>query len=135
MPSQETSETRSEAARPRLEVICNEVESRSLLEQLKVSCHKGWFFETLRIEGKGFMVYKFLLLDLNKQKTIENEQYVAYLGWVEAGETEDSIVVRASGDLEKFLASEARSVLISRFHDDVLEPVCRRLRMRVIYAR
>jgi hypothetical protein len=137
MPEQshEVGSAELEVIRPRLEVICNDKESRALLEQLKVSCHRGWFFETFRIESKGFMVYKFLLLDLDNQKAIENEQYVRYLGWVEAGESEDSVIVRPSGNLEKFLAAETRSHLISRFHDDMLEPVCRRQRMRVIYSK
>lgn len=125
----------SNAMRPKLEVICNDKESRALLEQLKMSCHRGWFFETLRIENNGYMVYKFLLLDLENQKTIDNDQYVRYLGWVEASESEDAIVIRPSGDLEKFLPDETREFLIGRFHDDMLEPVCRRQRMRVIYAK
>ena len=124
-----------EILRPRLEVICNDKESRALLDQLKMSCHKGWFFETFRIEKKGYMVYKFFLLDLNNQKTIENEQYVSYLGFVEASEIEDAIIVRPSGELENFVAPEIRSLLLGRFHDDMLEPVCRRQRMRVIYAK
>jgi hypothetical protein len=137
MPEQsdQVGNAETDAIRPKLEVICSDKESRALLEQLKVSCHKGWFFETFRIESKGFMVYKFLLLDLDKQKTIEDKQYVRYLGWVEASETEDSVVVRPSGSLEKFLTGEIRSLLISRFHDDMLEPVCRRQRMRVIYSK
>ena len=137
MPEQldQVDNTQTEFVRPKLEVICNDKESRALLEQLKVSCQKGWFFETFRIESKGFMVYKFLLLDLNKQKNVDDEQYVRYLGWVEATESEDSVVVRPSGSLEKFLASESRSLLIERFHDDMLEPVCRRQRMRVIYTK
>ncbi|MDR3612619.1 MAG: hypothetical protein P4L53_03580 [Candidatus Obscuribacterales bacterium] len=137
MPEQshEVGNAATDALRPKLEVICSDKESRALLEQLKVSCHKGWFFETFRIESQGYMVYKFLLLDLDNQKSIDNEQYVRYLGWVEASESEDSVVVRPSGSLENFLSGEIRSLLIKRFHDDMLEPVCRRQRMRVIYSK
>ena len=77
----------------------------------------------------------FFLLDLSKQESVNDEQYVRYFGWVEAIETEDSIIVKASGELEKFVAPELRQLLIQRFHDDMLEPVGRRERMRVMLTR
>ena len=113
----------------RLEVSCTDAESRSLLEDLKTSCRNGWFFETLRCTDQGQMVYKFILIDLAQQRQFENEYYIRYHGWLEAIETDQALVFRAAGELEDMLDSEVRNFLIKHFHDDVLEPVCRRRRL------
>lgn len=112
-----------------LDIPCDDAKSRLLLEDFKVSCSKGWFFETLRWANSGSLIYKFFLLDLAEQQEIDGKRYVRYHGWLEASEVPGMIVVKAAGELEKFLDADLQNELIRRFFDDVVEPVCRRHRV------
>ena len=113
----------------KLDIPCDDAKSRLLLEDFKVSCTKGWYFETLRWTDSGAMVYKFFLLDLAEQHEIDGKKYVRYHGWLEASEVPGMIVVKAAGELEKFVDPDLQRELIQRFYDDVVEPVCRRHRV------
>jgi hypothetical protein len=112
-----------------LQVKCTDAESRALLVDLKTSCQNGWFFETFRITAQGLMIYKFFLLDLAQQQQVDDEQYVRYYGWVEVTESDGVMTVKPAGDLENMVAPELRTLLLTRFHDDVLDPVCKRHRI------
>jgi hypothetical protein len=122
----------------KLEIPCDDRTSRALLEEFKACCQKGWYFETLRWTDDGDMIYKFFLLDLSEQTEVEDKKFVRYYGWLEAGEcdrvvsekasgeSERIIWVRAAGELESLLPPDLRKTLITRFHDDVVVPVCKR---------
>ncbi len=112
----------------KLDIPCDDAKSRLLLEEFKASCQKGWFFETLRWDDGGSLIYKFFLVTLSEQAEIDGKKFVRYHGWVEASEAPGVINVKAAGDLEKFLDAELQQELIQRFHDDVVEPVCKRHR-------
>jgi len=110
----------------RVEIPCDDKTSRALLEEFKACCHKGWYFETLRWTEDGDMIYKFFLLDLAEQEEFEGKKFVRYYGWLEAGEADSVISVRAAGELESLLPADLQRILITRFHDDVVVPVCKR---------
>jgi hypothetical protein len=112
-----------------LQVKCTDAESRALLVDLKTSCQNGWFFETFRITDQGLMIYKFFLLDLSQQRQIGDDQYVRYHGWVEVSEADGVISVKPAGELENMVDAGLRTFLLTRFHDDVLDPVCKRHRI------
>ncbi len=84
------------------------------------------------------MIYKFFLLDLSEQTELEDKKFVRYYGWLEAGEcdraasgqvsneSERIIWVKAAGQLESMFPLDLRVNLLTRFHDDVVVPVCKR---------
>jgi hypothetical protein len=115
--------------KPTLQLKCTDSESRAILVDLKTSGQNGWFFETFRITDSGLMTYKFFLLDLEKMRQVEDEQYVRYLGWVEVTEADGVMTVKAAGDLENMLDIDVRKFLLKRFHDDLFDPVCKRHRL------
>jgi hypothetical protein len=122
----------------KLEIPCDDRTSRALLEEFKACCQKGWYFETLRWTDDGDMIYKFFLLDLSEQTELEDKKFVRYYGWLEAGEcdraasgqvsneSERIIWVKAAGQLESMFPLDLRVNLLTRFHDDVVVPVCKR---------
>ena len=114
----------------KLDIPCDDKTSRALLEEFKACCQKGWYFETLRWSDDGDMFYKFFLLDLSEQEELDGRKFVRYFGWIEAGEADGVINVKAAGELESLVASELQETLISRFHDDVVVPVCKRHNVR-----
>jgi hypothetical protein len=110
----------------KLTIPCDDSKSRLLLEEFKSSCQKGWFYETLRWDDGGQLIYKFFLLNLAEQEELHGRKYVRYHGWVEASEAPGVININAAGALEKLLDSELQQELVQRFHDDVVVPVCKR---------
>ena len=110
----------------KLDIPCDDAKSRLLLEEFKASCHKGWYYETLRWTESGELIYKFFLLNLAEQEEIDGKKFVRYHGWIEASEAPGVINVKAAGELEKLLDANLQQELITRFHDDVVEPVCKR---------
>ncbi len=109
-----------------LEARCTEIQARALLEDFKSSCCNGWFFETYRFSENGRMIYKFFLIDLNDQIEQGEMKYIRYHGWLEAVEEDESIVVRPAGSLGHMLDPGLRRVLLTRFNEDVMKPVCER---------
>ncbi len=110
----------------KLDIPCDDKTSRALLEEFKACCQKGWYFETLRWTDEGEMIYKFFLLDLGEQTEQDGKKFVRYYGWLEASETDGVIAVKAAGELQSLLPPELQRTLITRFHDDVVVPVCKR---------
>ncbi|HEY9734302.1 MAG TPA: hypothetical protein V6C89_20490 [Drouetiella sp.] len=112
-----------------LEAQCTENQARALLEDFKASACNGWFFETYRFIDDGRMVYKFFLIDLNDQLEQNENKYVRYHGWLEVVEEEGAIVVKPGGSLEPMLDPALKQMLLTRFYEDVMEPVCKRHRV------
>lgn len=112
-----------------LEAKCSDIQSRALLEDLKSSCRNGWYFETYRFAEMGRMVYKFFLIDLSEQMEQESCKFIRYFGWVEASETEGAVLVKAGGALAHMMDPELKDFLVSRFNEDVMQPVCDRHRI------
>lgn len=112
-----------------LAALCTENQARALLEDFKSSCTNGWFFETYRFVDDGRMIYKFFLIDLDEQLEQNDRKYVRYHGWLEAIEEDGSVVIKPAGSLAPMLDQELKQFLLKRFHDDVMEPVCRRHRV------
>ncbi len=117
-----------------LEAQCTENQARALLEDFKVSCCNGWFFETYRFLEDGRMVYKFFLIDLDDQVEQEEMKYVRYHGWLEVIEEEGYIAVNPAGSLAPMLDPALKHMLLKRFQDDVMEPVCQRHRVIIRVA-
>jgi len=109
-----------------LEALCTENQARALLEDFKSSCCNGWFFETYRFADDGRMIYKFFLIDLDDQLEQSEKKYIRYHGWLEVVEEEGSIVVKPAGSLEPMLDPALKQMLLKRFNEDVMEPVCKR---------
>ncbi|CAN5471466.1 hypothetical protein BH10CYA1_BH10CYA1_49720 [soil metagenome] len=112
-----------------LEVLCTENQARALLEDMKVSCCNGWFFETYRFVDDGRMIYKFFLIDLDDQLEQSENKYIRYHGWLEVVEEQGSIVVQPAGALSPMLDPALKQMLLTRFNEDVMEPVCNRHRV------
>jgi hypothetical protein len=112
-----------------LEAHCTEIQARALLEDFKSSCCNGWFFETYRFAEDGRMIYKFFLIDLNDQLEQGEKKYIRYHGWLEAVEEDESIVVKPAGSLAHMLDPELKRLLLTRFNEDVMKPVCERHRV------
>jgi len=112
-----------------LEALCTENQARALLEDMKASCSNGWFFETYRFVDDGRMIYKFFLIDLDEQLEQGEKKYIRYHGWLEVVEEEGSIAVKPAGSLGPMLDSDLKQMLLTRFNEDVMEPVCKRHRV------
>jgi hypothetical protein len=112
-----------------LEAHCTEVQARALLEDFKSSCCNGWFFETYRFSDSGQMIYKFFLIDLNEQIEQDDKKYIRYHGWLEAVEEEGVIVVQPGGSLGHMMDPGLKQLLLTRFNEDVMKPVCERHRV------
>lgn len=110
----------------KVDIPCDDTKSRLLLEGFKGSCQRGWFYETLRWTEQGNLIYKFFLLNLAEQEELEGRKFVRYHGWIEASEEPGSIAIKAAGDLENLLDNDLQEELVSRFYEDIVDPVCRR---------
>lgn len=114
-----------------VKVNCTDAQSRALLEELKINCRNGWYFDGYSFDDKTLMTYKFFLCDLKDRQEIKGAHYVRYYGWVEVTESEDSVVVQAAGALQSMIDPEYRDLLLERFYNDMLQPVCQRQKLIV----